>query len=145
MYYERKSEQAHIPHATSCGGYYVFDLSVSQSVLQSCFSCQRNSSETHQQNLVKICNYEGHNVQMSISTGNFDSIFFLRITAFQNFRNLTKIKDTTLLKTVRQCNSTETTQQNFAKLCSYERHNVQICIFTGNADLIFLRSNLYPF
>ena len=28
-----------IPHATSCGGYNVFDPSVSQSVRQSCFSC----------------------------------------------------------------------------------------------------------
>ena len=34
-----------IPHATSCGGYNVFDLSVSQSVRQSCFSCWGNSSE----------------------------------------------------------------------------------------------------
>ena len=55
-----------IPRATSCGGYNVFDpsvsLSVSQSVCQSCFSCQRNSSETAQQNFVKLCSYEGHNV-----------------------------------------------------------------------------------
>ena len=29
-----------------------------------------------------------------------------------------------LLKTVRQRNSTETAQQNFVKLCSYEEHNV---------------------
>ena len=58
-------------------------------------------------------------------------------------RNLTNIKDTT--QTVRQHKSTETDQQNFVKLCSYKGHNVQICIFTGNADLIFLRSNLYPF
>ena len=55
-----------IPHATSCGGYNVFDPSVSQSVRQSvrqsCFSCQRNSSETAQQNFLKLCSYEGHNV-----------------------------------------------------------------------------------
>ena len=44
-----------------------------------------------------------------------------------------------------QRNSSETAQQNFVKLCSDEGHNVQICIFTGNADLIFLRSDLYPF
>ena len=37
-------------------------LSVSQSVRQSYFSCQRNSSETAQQNFVKLCSYEGHNV-----------------------------------------------------------------------------------
>ena len=51
-----------IPHATRCGGYYVFDPSISQSVSQSCFSCQHNSSETAQQNIVKLCSYEGHNV-----------------------------------------------------------------------------------
>ena len=77
-----------IPHATSCGGYNVFDpsvsQSVSQSVRQSCFSCQPNSSETAQQNFVKLCSYEGHNVQMRISTGNFDSIFFLGVTPFLN-------------------------------------------------------------
>ena len=33
----------YIPHATSCGGYDVFDPSASQSVRE---SCQRNSSET---------------------------------------------------------------------------------------------------
>ena len=36
--------------------------SVRQSVRQSCFSCQRYSSETAQQNFVKLCSYEGHNV-----------------------------------------------------------------------------------
>ena len=51
-----------IPHATSCWGYNVFDPSVRQSVCQSCFSCQRNSSETAQQNFVKLCSYEKHNV-----------------------------------------------------------------------------------
>ena len=34
--------------------------------------CQRNSSETAQQNYVKLCRYEGYNVKMGISTGNFD-------------------------------------------------------------------------
>ena len=52
------------------------------------------------------------------------------------------MKDTT--ETAGQRNSTETAPQNCVKLCSYEGHNVQICIFTGNADLILLRSNLYP-
>ena len=55
-----------IPPATSCRGYNVFDpsvsQSVSQSVRQSCFSCWPNSSETAQQNFVKLCSYEGHNV-----------------------------------------------------------------------------------
>ena len=48
-----------IPHATSCGGYNVFYPSVSQSVSPSvlCFSCQRNSSETVQQNFLKHCTH----------------------------------------------------------------------------------------
>ena len=58
--------------------------SVCQSVSQSCFSCQRNSSETAQQNFVKLCSYEGHNVYMRISTGYFESIFFLGVTPFFN-------------------------------------------------------------
>ena len=49
--------------------------SVSQSVRQSCFSCQRNSSETTQQNVVKLCSYEGHNVYMCIFTGNLIHFF----------------------------------------------------------------------
>ena len=51
--------------------------SVSQLVRQSCFS-----SKTAQQNFVKLCSYEGHNVWIRISTGYFDSIFFLRVTPF---------------------------------------------------------------
>ena len=34
----------------------------SLSVSLSCFSCQRNSSETAQQNFIKICSYKEHNV-----------------------------------------------------------------------------------
>ena len=37
-------------------------LSVSHSVRQSCFSSQRNSSETAQQDFVKLGTYEGHTV-----------------------------------------------------------------------------------
>ena len=35
--------------------------SISQSVSQSCHPCQRNSSETAQQNFMKLCSNEGHN------------------------------------------------------------------------------------
>ena len=69
--------------------------------------------------------------------------FFSWSYAFFELGNLAKMKDTT--ETDCRRNFSETAQQNFLKLCSYEGHNVQICIFTGNADLIFLRSNLYPF
>ena len=53
------------------------------------------------------------------------------------------MKDTT--ETVCQRNSTETAPQNFVKLCSYEGQNVKICIFTGNADLIFFGAIYIPF
>ena len=105
--------------------------------------CQRNSSETAQQNFLKLCSNEGHNVQMCISTGNFDSIFFSWIYALFELRNLMKMKDTT--ETVGQHNSTETDQQNCVKLCSYEGHNVQMRISTGNFDSIFFLSELRPF
>ena len=38
--------------------------------------CQRNSSETAQQNFVKLCSCEGHTMYMCIPRGNFGSIFF---------------------------------------------------------------------
>ena len=59
---------------------------------------------------------------MCISTGHFDSIFFLGAMPLFELRNLTKMKDTT--ETVGQHNSTETAQQNCVKLCSYEGHNM---------------------
>ena len=59
---------------------------------------------------------------MCISTGNSDSIFFLGAMRLFELRNLTKMKDTT--ETVCKRNSSETAQQNFVKLCSYEGHNV---------------------
>ena len=59
---------------------------------------------------------------MCISTGNYDSIFFLGAMPLFELQNLTKMKDTT--ETVAQHNSTETAQQNWVKLCSYEGQNV---------------------
>ena len=70
---------------------------------------QRKSSETAQQNFLKLCSNEGHNVKMCISTGHFDSIFFLGAMPLFELRNL-KMKDTT--ETVGQHNSTETAQEN---------------------------------
>ena len=60
---------------------------------------------------------------MSISTGNFDS-FFLSSRSYDNFelRTLANMKDTT--ETVCQRISSETAQQNFVKLYSYEGLNV---------------------
>ena len=55
---------------------------------------------------------------------NLIQFFFLGVMPLFKLRNLTKIKDTYILKTDRQRNSTETTQQNFVKLCSYEEYNV---------------------
>ena len=84
--------------------------SVHQLVSQSCFSCQRNSSETAQQNFVNLCSYKGHNMQIRIFTGNFDSIFFRNFAVFE-LRKLTKMKDTSEI--VCQRNSFEAAQQNF--------------------------------
>ena len=78
-----------------------------------------------------------------ISTRILIHFFFWEICPFFNLEIWPKLE--ILLKTVRQRSSTETAQQNFVKLCSYKGHKVKICIFTGNADLIFLRSNVYPF
>ena len=49
-------------------------------------------------------------------------IFFSRSYAFFELRNLAKMKDTT--ETVCQRTSSETAQQNFVKLCSYEGHTM---------------------
>ena len=71
---------------------------------------------------------------MCISIGNFDSIFFSRSYALFELRHLDKMKDTT--KTACQHNFFDTAQQNFMKRCSYEGHNVYICIYTWNFDAI---------
>ena len=55
---------------------------VSQSVSQSCFSCQCNSFETAQQNFLKLCSNEQHTVKIRISTRIL--IFFLRDMPFLN-------------------------------------------------------------
>ena len=83
--------------------------------------CQRNSSETAQQNFVKLCSCDGHNMLMCIPTGNFVQFFSQNYALFE-FRNLTKMKDIT--ETVCQRNSSETAQQNFLKFCSKEGHNM---------------------
>ena len=102
-----------IPHATSCGGYNVFYLSVvSLSVHQSWFSCQCNSA---QQNFMKLCTNEGH------IYGKFWFILFSRSYDLLNLETWSKW-DTT--ETGCQHNSSETAQQNFLKLCSCEGHNV---------------------
>ena len=70
-------------------------------------------------------------------------IFFLGVMPLFELRKLTKIKDTTQNSLSAQLHWNRSTE--FRWTCSYEGHHVQIWIFTGNADLIFLRSNLYPF
>ena len=40
--------------------------------------------ETARLNIVKLCSYEGHNMYIWVSTGNFDCIFFLEVTPFLN-------------------------------------------------------------
>ena len=74
--------------------YPSFRLSVSQSVRQSCFSCQRNSSEATQQNFVKLCSYEEQCVDVHIYR-KFWLNFFLGVMPLFELRKMTKIKDTT--------------------------------------------------
>ena len=69
--------------------------------------------------------------------------FFSRNYALFKLGNMTKIKFTT--ETVCQRISSETAQQNFVKLCSNERHNVYICISTGNFDSIVFPQNYANF
>ena len=45
--------------------------------------CQRNSPETAQQNFLKLCCNEGHNVYICKSTVNFNSIFVLELRTFE--------------------------------------------------------------
>ena len=58
---------------------------------------------------------------MCISTGNYDSIVFSSDLRPFNFE-FAEMKDPS--ETVCQRKSSETTQQNFLKLCSNEGHNV---------------------
>ena len=51
-------------------------LSVSQSVL---FFLSAQLLWNLSTEFMKLCSYEGHNVKMRISTGNFDSFFFLDV------------------------------------------------------------------
>ena len=97
--------------------------------------CQRNSSESVQQNFVKLYSYKRHIMLICISTGTFESIFLSRSFALFQFRNLAKMKETT--ETVCQHNSSETAQQNFVKLCSYEGQTMWMCISTGTFNPFF--------
>ena len=72
---------------------------------------------------------------MCISTGNFDWIFFLGVMPLFEFRNLTNIIATSQNISSAQLHRNCSTEF----LCSYEGHNLLICIFTGNANLIFFR------
>ena len=80
---------------------------------------------------------------MGISTGNFDSISFLRITHLLNLEIWPKVKILlkqfvipTPLKPLNKVSWNSVVIKYI--MCRY-------AFFTGNADLIFLRSNLYPF
>ena len=94
---------------------------VSQSVRQSCFSCQRNSSETAQQNFVKLVVMK-YILYRCAYPQEILIPFFSRSNSLFQLRNLAKMKDTT--ETVCQHNSSETAQQNFLKLCGCEGHTM---------------------
>ena len=79
---------------------------------------------------------------MCISTGNFDSTFFLGFTPFLNFEIwwkwkilLKQLVSTTPLKPLNRIAWNFEVMKDL--MCRY-------AFFTGNADMILLRSNLYP-
>ena len=81
---------------------------------------------------------------MRISTGNSDSIFFLRVTAFFNLKNLAKMKDTT--ETVCQRNCSETVEhlcnidvmKDIMCRCAYPQE-ILISMFFGVLSFFELR------
>ena len=52
---------------------------------------QRNSSETAQQNLIKLCSFKGHNVLMCTFSENSDSIIFRGVRPILNLEILLKL------------------------------------------------------
>ena len=76
------------------------------------FFIATSSPKTVLQRFVKLCSYEGHTVKMCIISG---PIFWGSCNPFE-LRNLAKINYT---EKDFKCNSSETTQQNFMKLCIY--------------------------
>ena len=105
-----------IPHATSCGGYNVFDPSISQSIspvfLVSATPLKPLNRISWNFVVVKDIPCRCAYLQEILIH------FFSRNYALFELRNLTKIKDNT--KTVCQRNSSEAAQQNFVKLCSFK-------------------------
>ena len=100
---------------TSCEGYNVFDPSISQSVSQSVSPDFLVSAKfVVMKDIMCRCAYPQ---EILIQC------FFLVLRPFE-LRNLTKMKDTTVLKTACQRNSSETAHQNFVKFFSYEGYNV---------------------
>ena len=104
--------------------YALFELrnlieikDTTETVRQSCFSCQRKSSETAQQKFLTLavmkdimCRY-AYPQEILIQ-------FFFGITPFFTLEILPKSK------ILCRRNSTEKAQQNCLKLCCYEGHNV---------------------
>ena len=82
--------------------------------------CQLNSSETAQQNLLKLSSNEGHRCVDVHIHKKFLFNFFSRSCALFEHRNLAKMKDTT--ETVCQRKSSEAARQTFLKLCSCDGH-----------------------
>ena len=111
-----------IPHATSCGGYNVFDPSVSLVFLVSATPLKPLNRIVWNFVVIKdiMCRC-AYPQEILIP-------FFSRIYALFELRNLAKMKDTT--ETVGQHNSTETAQQNCVKrtLC-VDMHLYRKCWF----------------
>ena len=70
--------------------------SVCQSVRQSCFSCQRNSSETAQQNFMKLCSFMKKIMCRCAYSQEILIQFFSRRYGHFELINLAKMKDATV-------------------------------------------------
>ena len=81
----------------SCGGYNFFTHpSVHQSVIHSVWhvfflSGECNSSETAQQNFIKLCSYEGHNACVDVIFSPFFTweLYPFELKIWKNLKNLT--------------------------------------------------------
>ena len=134
-----------IPHATSCGGYNVFDLSVSHSVSQS-VSPVFLVSPTPLKPLNKISwNLVAMKDIMCRCAYPQEILiqFFFSEYALSKLRNLAKMKDTT--ETFCQHNSTEATQQNFLKLCSNEGHNIHRKFWFNFLNTAWKKDKIFAF
>ena len=111
-----------IPHSMSCGGYNLFTHpSVHQSVIHSVcpgffLSGECNSSETAQQNFIKLCSYEGHNACVDVIFSPFFTweLYPFELKIWKKLKNLTNWN-----RLSAQLLWNEQLELNLAKICYF--------------------------